>query len=91
LSDLEFRATRSPNPHLGFGEGNPCLGANLASARSAIALEQTSAPGAPAGPGAKLIPKLTALANGVERMDAVCDFVQPRSGSGARETGAVPG
>jgi cytochrome P450 family 142 subfamily A polypeptide 1 len=79
---FELRVTRSPNPHLAFGEGNHyCLGANLARLEIRIALEQIleRLPGLRLAPGARPIPKLTALVNGVARMDVVFDSVRPRS------------
>jgi len=78
---FEFRVTRNPNPHLAFGEGNHyCLGANLARVEVRIALEQIleRVPGLRLAPGTAPIPKLSALVNGVERMDIVFDFVRPR-------------
>ncbi len=78
---FEFRVTRDPNPHLAFGEGSHyCLGANLARLEIRIALEQILArlPGLRLAPGAAPIPKLSALTNGVERMDVAFDSVSPR-------------
>lgn len=78
---FEFRVTRNPNPHLAFGEGNHyCLGANLARLQVRIALEQIleRLPGLRLAPGTRPKPKLSALVNGVERMDVVFDSVRPR-------------
>jgi cytochrome P450 family 142 subfamily A polypeptide 1 len=78
---FEFRAGRRPNRHLAFGEGvHFCLGANLARLEMRIALEQLleRLPGLRIAPGARPVPKLTALTNGVERLDVVYDAVTPR-------------
>jgi len=82
---FEFRVTREPNRHLALGEGiHHCLGANLARLEMRIALEQIleRLPGLRLAPGAKVIPKLTALTNGVEGLDVVYDSVKPRSMAG---------
>lgn len=79
---FEFRVTRDPNPHLAFGEGNHyCLGANLARLEVRIALGRIleRLPGLRLAPGAAPIPKLSALVNGVARMDVVFDSVSPRN------------
>jgi cytochrome P450 family 142 subfamily A polypeptide 1 len=78
---FEFRAGRHPNRHLAFGEGvHFCLGANLARLELRIALEQLleRLPGLRLAPGAGPIPQLTAMTNGVERLDVVYDAVTPR-------------
>ena len=79
---FEFRVTREPNRHLAFGEGvHYCLGANLARLEMGIALQQIleRLPGLRLARGAKATPKLTALTNGVERLEVVYDSVKPRS------------
>ena len=81
LQPFEFRVTRKPNRHLAFGEGvHFCLGANLARLEMRIALQQLleRLPGLRLAPGNRAIPKLTALTNGVERLDVVYDSVVPR-------------
>jgi cytochrome P450 family 142 subfamily A polypeptide 1 len=78
---FEFRIGRRPNRHLAFSEGvHFCLGANLARLEMRIALEQIleRLPGLRLAPGARAIPKLTALTNGVARLDVVYDSVEPR-------------
>jgi cytochrome P450 family 142 subfamily A polypeptide 1 len=78
---FEFRMDRQPNRHLAFGEGvHFCLGANLARLEMRIALGQLleRLPGLRLAPGAQAIPKLTALTNGVQRLDVVYDSVRPR-------------
>jgi cytochrome P450 family 142 subfamily A polypeptide 1 len=78
---FEFRAGRRPNRHLAFGEGvHFCLGANLARLEMRIALEQLleRLPGLRLAPGTRPVPKLTAVTNGVERLDVVYDSVTPR-------------
>ena len=41
LSDLEFDISRSPNPHMGFGNGvHFCLGANLARLEMRVMFEE---------------------------------------------------
>ena len=79
---FEFRVTRKPNRHLAFGEGvHFCLGANLARLEMQVALQQIleRLVGLRLAPGATAVPKLTALTNGVERLDVVYDSVKPRS------------
>ncbi len=79
---FEFRVTRKPNRHLAFGEGvHFCLGANLARLEMRVALQQIleRLVGLRLAPGATAVPKLTALTNGVERLDVVYDSVKPRS------------
>jgi cytochrome P450 family 142 subfamily A polypeptide 1 len=76
-----FRMGRRPNRHLAFGEGvHFCLGANLARLEMRIALEQLleRLPGLRLAPGARPIPKLTALTNGMAHLDVVYDAVGPR-------------
>ncbi len=82
---FEFRADREPNPHLAFSEGvHFCLGANLARLEMRVALERmlVRLPGLRLAPGATAIPKLTALTNGVERLDVRYDEVRPRQSEG---------
>jgi len=83
---FEFRADREPNPHLAFSEGaHFCLGANLARLEMRVALERilVRLPGLRLAPGATAVPKLTALTNGVERLDVQYDAVKPRWGDGS--------
>ena len=78
---LEFRTGRQPNRHLAFGEGvHFCMGANLARLEMRIALEQLleRLPGLRLAPGGQATPKLTALTNGMARLDVVYDSVKPR-------------
>ncbi len=78
---FEFRMGRRPNRHLAFSEGvHFCLGANLARLEMRVALEQIleRLPGLRLAPGARAIPKLTALTNGMGRLDVVYDSVKPR-------------
>ena len=81
---FEFRAERSPNDHIAFGEGSHyCLGANLARLEVQTALRQIFGrlPGLRLDPTVQMTPKLTPLLNGIEHMGVVYDSVKRREAS----------
>lgn len=86
---FEFDISREPNRHLAFSHGTHfCLGANLARLEMRIALEKMleRLPGLRLAPGGRAEPKLTALTNGLERLDVSYDSVAPRKDRVGRPT-----